>query len=131
MSSPKLMEPSKEDFSRLGLRASAYVTPEMVRKAFRNMAKQVHPDRNDSPSATVEFQKLNQAYTKVMSYLSSLSGNSGRKKKWDIVLLNNMSSRPSVDQGSSNVVIKSAIIIDYIHTINIIENDKFQIIIKK
>ena len=29
----------------------------------------------------------------------------------------------------SNVVIKSAIIIDYIlHTINIIENDKFQII---
>ena len=107
MSSPKLMEPSKEDFSSLGLRASAYVTIEMVRKAYRNMAKQVHPDRNDSPSATVDFQELNQAYMKVMSYLSSLSENSGKKKKWDIVLLNNMSSRPSVDQGSSNVVIKS------------------------
>ena len=101
------MEPSKEDFSILGLRASAYLTTEMVRKAYRNMAKQVHPDRNDSPSATVEFQQLNQAYMNVMYYLSSLSGNSVKKKKWDIVLLNNMSSRPSVDQGTSNVVIKS------------------------
>ncbi|MDE2628572.1 MAG: DnaJ domain-containing protein [Burkholderiales bacterium] len=47
-------------YSILGLQAQA--TPALIRAAYRVRAMELHPDRNRDPSATREFQKLQEAF---------------------------------------------------------------------
>ena len=54
--------PTRADhLETLGLGPDA--TPEDIKTAFRNMAKEVHPDVNPSPDATAKFQEILAAYT--------------------------------------------------------------------
>jgi hypothetical protein len=41
-------------------------TPEVVRRAYRELARQYHPDLNPSPDATAKMQAINQAYQQIM-----------------------------------------------------------------
>lgn len=57
----------------LGIPTSA--SAEDIRKAYRKLAIQYHPDRNQDPSANEKFQKITQAY--------ELLGNEERRKLYD------------------------------------------------
>jgi curved DNA-binding protein CbpA len=37
-------------------------TPEEIAKAYRDKARQFHPDKNPSPEAAIEIKKINEAY---------------------------------------------------------------------
>jgi hypothetical protein len=50
----------------LGLTASA--TPMDVKKAYRNLAKRVHPDLNPSKQANEQFLKIKEAYEIILGY---------------------------------------------------------------
>lgn len=50
----------KSYFDILGLPTSA--TPEEIKKAYRRLAKEYHPDRNPSPDAAARFIQINEAY---------------------------------------------------------------------
>jgi len=54
------MSQTKDYYSILGLPRGA--TDEQVKKAFRKMAMDYHPDRNQSPEATEKFKEINEAY---------------------------------------------------------------------
>lgn len=41
-----------------------------VRRAYRELARQYHPDRNTSPDATDRMQEINQAYKALMNHLT-------------------------------------------------------------
>lgn len=47
-------------YSTLGVSKTA--TADEIKTAFRQLAKQWHPDRNDSPDAKEKFQAINEAY---------------------------------------------------------------------
>jgi DnaJ-class molecular chaperone len=51
-----------------------------VRRAFRNKAKQLHPDINNDPVAHHQFQKINEAYQVLQ--------NEEKRKLYDLQLLN-------------------------------------------
>ena len=51
---------SKNYYSILGIPRTA--TPAEIKRAFRQRARQLHPDVNPSPDATARFQELNAAY---------------------------------------------------------------------
>ena len=53
-----------ECYRILGLSPTA--SEEDIKKAYRNLAKQWHPDVNKSPEATEKFKKINQAYETLM-----------------------------------------------------------------
>ena len=55
-------DPANDYYTLLGLTPRA--TPDQVQRAFRRLAKEVHPDRNpeDQGRATARFQALNEAY---------------------------------------------------------------------
>lgn len=40
-------------------------TPEEIKKAYRKLAQQWHPDKNNSPEATEKFQEIGNAYSKL------------------------------------------------------------------
>ncbi|KAJ2548994.1 hypothetical protein EV175_004613 [Coemansia sp. RSA 1933] len=54
------MAPATDHYSILGVSPTA--TPEEIRTAYMRRAVQVHPDRNQSATATQEFQALADAY---------------------------------------------------------------------
>ena len=39
---------------------------EAVRAAYRKMAREYHPDLNDSPDSTSKMQEINEAYERIM-----------------------------------------------------------------
>jgi len=47
-------------YSTLGLSSSA--TPDKIKHAYRNLAKQYHPDKNNTEEATHKFQQISAAY---------------------------------------------------------------------
>ena len=49
------------------LRVSPSADAATIKAAFRKRAMELHPDRNPAPSATAEFQKLNDAYNTLSS----------------------------------------------------------------
>ena len=53
-----------ECYRILGLSSTA--SKEDIKKAYRKLAKQWHPDINKSPEATEKFKKINQAYETLM-----------------------------------------------------------------
>ncbi|KAL3664659.1 hypothetical protein V7S43_010408 [Phytophthora oleae] len=57
----------QEAYSTLGLTREA--SPEEVKKAYRKLALQFHPDKNQDPSATAKFQQLSAAYKRVDGHL--------------------------------------------------------------
>ena len=57
-------------YELLGLQPNASV--ESIKCAFRTLAKQYHPDKNNSPDATKTFQKLNTAYQILTSLQNDL-----------------------------------------------------------
>ena len=59
----------------LGLQANASVGS--IKCAFRTLAKQYHPDKNNSPDATKTFQKLNTAYQILTSLQNELDRDDG------------------------------------------------------
>lgn len=63
-------------YSVLGISANASAND--IKKAYRSKAKQLHPDRNPSPTAEEDFVELNEAY----EYLVELKTN-GRKATKD------------------------------------------------
>jgi molecular chaperone DnaJ len=54
------MSQTKDYYSILGLPRAA--TDEQIKKAFRKMAMDYHPDRNQDPAATERFKEINEAY---------------------------------------------------------------------
>lgn len=62
-------------YAVMGLTPSA--TLDDIKKAYRNKAKQLHPDRNPSPNAEAEFIELQEAY----EYIEALHKNGSRIKK--------------------------------------------------
>jgi DnaJ-class molecular chaperone len=51
---------TEEAYKELGLSSNA--TPEDIKKSYRSLAKQWHPDLNRSPGAEDKFKRINQAY---------------------------------------------------------------------
>ena len=51
---------AKDHYATLGLRSSASIAD--IKKAFRQLAAQYHPDRNPSPQAPALFRSVQQAY---------------------------------------------------------------------
>lgn len=65
---------SKEDYYEiLGVEKTA--TEREIKSAFRKLALQYHPDKNDDPNAEVEFRKIAEAY--------EVLGNAENRKKYD------------------------------------------------
>ena len=54
------MPPTRDYYSILGLPRNA--TDEQLKKAYRKMAMEYHPDRNGSPGADERFKEINEAY---------------------------------------------------------------------
>ena len=51
---------SKDYYQLLGIQADA--TAEQIKKAYRTLAKQYHPDVNNSPDAADRFREITEAY---------------------------------------------------------------------
>jgi hypothetical protein len=49
-------------------------TYELVRKAYRLLARRYHPDLNKSPNATAKMQQINEAYDAIIEALESAAG---------------------------------------------------------
>jgi molecular chaperone DnaJ len=54
------MATSKDYYALLGIPRNA--TDEQIKKAFRKLAMDYHPDRNNSPEASERFKEVNEAY---------------------------------------------------------------------
>jgi len=54
------MPTSSDYYDRLGIPRNA--TDEQIKKAFRKLAMEYHPDRNDGPAANERFKEINEAY---------------------------------------------------------------------
>lgn len=72
-----------DPYSVLGVRTDA--TPEEVRKAFRKLVLELHPDRNPDPVATERFFQVTEAY--------EILRDAARKKEFDRI--RGASSKPS------------------------------------
>ena len=48
-------------YARLGIKSSA--SAEDIKRAYRHLAKELHPDRNNDASAKSRFQAANEAYS--------------------------------------------------------------------
>lgn len=57
--------PLKDFYAILGVARSASLKE--IRHAFRKLAQNMHPDRNDSPDAKTQFQALGEAYQTLKS----------------------------------------------------------------
>ena len=51
------------DHNILGVQHGA--SQDEIKKAYRNKARILHPDKNPSPNANAEFQELNNAYSRL------------------------------------------------------------------
>ena len=51
---------TKDYYRLLGVRPDATVL--LIKKAYRKLAKQYHPDVNDSPDAAERFREITEAY---------------------------------------------------------------------
>ena len=51
---------AKDYYPPLGVRPDATVL--LIKKAYRKLAKQYHPDVNDSPDAADRFREITEAY---------------------------------------------------------------------
>jgi curved DNA-binding protein CbpA len=58
----KLETPLPEYYKTLELPNHIQSTPEEIKSSYRRLALANHPDKNQSPSATVAFQLINEAY---------------------------------------------------------------------
>ncbi|EEY60820.1 uncharacterized protein PITG_13562 [Phytophthora infestans T30-4] len=58
----------QQAYKTLGLERDA--TQDEVKKAYRKLALQFHPDKNPDPAATAKFQQLSAAYKRVDDYLN-------------------------------------------------------------
>lgn len=61
--------PLAREYTLLGLAASADVRA--IKRAFRRLARLHHPDVNTDPAATIQMQKINEAYRKIMRALKA------------------------------------------------------------
>ncbi len=57
------------DYYRL-LRIELTATPETIKKAYRELARQHHPDLNQASDANEKMKQLNEAYQKIMQHFS-------------------------------------------------------------
>lgn len=77
--------PMRDPYSVLGVDRSA--DADAVRKAYRKLAKEWHPDLNKSPGAAERFRELNAAY--------EILGDAEKKRLWDE--FGEASTRPGFD----------------------------------
>jgi DnaJ-domain-containing protein 1 len=70
------METVQDYYSVLGI--DSHVTEEEIKKAFRGLARQYHPDVNSSPDAEAKFKQINEAY--------SVLGDPERRQQYDLGL---------------------------------------------
>ena len=62
-----------EPYKVLGVSRKA--STQEIRKAYKNLAKEWHPDKNDDPKAQTKFVEINAAY--------EILGNTERRRKYD------------------------------------------------
>jgi hypothetical protein len=62
-------------YHQLGVPENA--TPAAVKRAYRKLAREYHPDLNTDPAATIRMQQINEAYEKILADLK------GRGKRDD------------------------------------------------
>lgn len=67
---PAAPRPLRTAWEVLGL--SPVRDPELVKQAYRRLARRYHPDLNQSTEATLQMQRLNAAYDAIMRELASL-----------------------------------------------------------
>jgi DnaJ family protein A protein 2 len=58
------------------LEVSETATPEEIKKAYRRLSMEFHPDKNKDPNATAKFQKISEAYETL--------GDPDKKKQYDM-----------------------------------------------
>lgn len=62
----------QEAYATLGLERDA--SPDQVKKAYRKLALQFHPDKNPDPAATAKFQQLSAAYKRLDDHSKGVGG---------------------------------------------------------
>lgn len=70
---------AKTDHEKLGIPVNA--TQAQIKKAYRNLAKRIHPDQNHSQNAEFAFKKLDDAYRNMLNGTSEKKSSSNPEKK--------------------------------------------------
>ncbi len=59
--------PMQRYFDILGINPNT--DRELIKRAYRHLARKYHPDVNDTPEATIKMQQINEAYTRILAHL--------------------------------------------------------------
>ena len=95
-----------ECFKILGMRPNTYRSIEDVRRKFKELAIQIHPDKSNSPEAKENFQNLNNAYEKLTIFYQSRLDNTKSVKGKAPTIYNSLGLEYRNAVNNENVVVR-------------------------